>query len=249
MAEKFTKATTDDTVVHAARELYRRKFNIGADWTRMRIGAFVSFTNTASLDGTPTTETIGNATPADRFAFGIAKYSAATLLPGEAGQNFIGFNNHLTENVGLRISPGDEVLFNAANTFFNGGCTIGTVRNTVSTNANTGSGPLRLPTAAEMTGTTAWARFWALEIEILNRGTATQQVAIRLQNTPAATGLVTDTDVRAALSAFTPFATPVTTQNFHIGGVPTEIPDAVLFYVPFLNNRLRVHAYGPLRIA
>lgn len=247
MAEKFTKATTDDTVVHAARELYRRKFNIGADWTKMRIGAFVSFTNTASLDGTPTTEAIGNATPADRFAFGIAKYSAATLLPGEAGQNFIGMNNHLTETTDLRIGANDEVLFNVAATLFNGGCTIGTVRNTVSANANAAA--LRLPTAAEMTGTTAWARWWAIEIEILNRGTATQQAAIRMQHTPAATGLVTDTDVRAALSAFTPFATPVTTQNFHIGGVPTEIPDAVLFYVPFLNNRLRVHAYGPLRIA
>jgi hypothetical protein len=248
MATKFVKASVDDTIVLAPNQIFRRKFNLGTDWTRMRMIVWMSMTDVSGDDVTATTETFGNAAAIDRFALGIAKLSTSDLIPGQAGINFAGWHNHLAENCRFTAGSPSSITFADAATNGNGGVTIGTVRNTASSNSNVH--PLQLPTAAQMAGSSTWCMPWGLDIEILDRGGATQQIKIYTTQSDlsVAVGAVSEAGVSASLAAMSPQATAFITANFHITGTPADIPDSVYIRSPFVNNSLRIHAYGVKRI-
>ena len=125
MTHKYTKQTTigdEACTVMDVREAFVRKTLLPANWKRVRVGAFVSLCGTSGDNAPFVAETLPCLSPLDELLFGLV--NVPNLAPGR-GANFVGYGIfHGTDApINIRAITRPKIPFLAAgNTdFFRGG--------------------------------------------------------------------------------------------------------------------------------
>lgn len=242
----------DKTLILDPREALIYPFPFG-DWTTIRVGFFYSLTaNTGDgnvitfPNGANGLSTVDVLSPRDRMYFGIK--SANETFPGE-GEPYAGlvcFNDQTKVSAEWNGSSFINSRFQAFNPNTAYGFGAVQANDTKSYVAN-GDAGIPMPHVSTMIDSTAYAGFYAFTFQILNKGTASQQITVS-KYTIGANG-VTDTsnDNLKALMLSQPYVSTATV-DFNLSGVPYSLPDAVFLYLPFGNVRLRIHSVGAVRI-
>lgn len=191
---------------------------------------------------------VANSGVADQLLFGL-KDADTPLMPGEAGAQFFGIMNPV--GLGTRFwADGSNTLISTRGPGVDGGSfgvSSGTTRTVVN---STGNNALRMAHTGNNVapGATLYAGFNCLEIELLDRGLATQRVIFRSSQTPN----LTDTSKSALRTLINAFASPQT----HAGSVAANngttafpVPTKFVIRLPFFNHRAKVYSWMAVQVA
>lgn len=206
-------------------------------WTDLRVGMFYSFTALEVSNGLYSPETISYSTPDDGFLFGLT--TTGVLCPSQITSHYIGITSSPVSGSGSSALLSG--VLHGAN---------GRIYPLVTSGySGTSSGSLNgiypsLPAAA--TGSTGFASYLGMRIEVTGLWTEGQSVRIQLDNGVSGVG-GNDTSVellRYKLGGFQPQSQSefmYYTTGFVNGGGALPLPSGFIAYAPFINNRLRIH--------
>jgi hypothetical protein len=254
---KVTGGVNEQNLILGARESFTYPFD-STHWKDLRAGAFLSLTKTANDDDpTALAETITNPAtlpPQDRYWIGFK--TSDGNLPVNSGTVFIGFTNSISIGLGTPHDAGDSVLVSSD-------IGLGTATNQYFWRMKNGQNPaaafasfdgLSRPGAPPNTGfphfpqvpgsAGGYATFIGIQLLRAN-GTSTQVTAKIYKSGSSSDMLFSNTPtadlVTATLDQWS--TTLVSSGQMTLSAVP----DALFFYSPFHNSRLRIHACGVLR--
>jgi hypothetical protein len=254
---KVTGGVNEQNLILGARESFTYPFD-STDWKDLRGGAFLSLTKTSggtTPDDDPTglAETITNPNvmpPQDRCWIGFK--TSDGNLPTNAGTLFIGFSNSAAIS---HQDPGDSVLLSsdigigtATNQYY------WRIKNSINSIATFAvfDGTTRLgvlntgfphfPQVPASAG--GYATF--IGIQLLRASSTSKQVTAKVYKSGNSSDMLfsntpTGDLVISTLDQWT--ITLVQSSQMTLSAVP----DALFFYSPFHNSRLRIHACGVLR--
>lgn len=240
----------------AARQWERRPPLIASDWTKIRAGALMHITTLASEDaalwtGAATNIVEANNGVADALLFGM-KDADTNDMPGEANCQFWGLTNRVGEGTrlyvdggGPRISVKGSAAVSACQQNFavvSGATRNEVYMNTAETDQNIPGG---LQADGAPPGTTLFAGFFCIEIEITDRGLATQAVTFRMSQSRS--GVTPDpVNYRSQLATLmSDFALPYShtgTVAANDGVSAFEVPTKFVIRFPFTNYRGIIYA-------
>jgi hypothetical protein len=263
MAKIIDKGPGEKVLILGVREFYIHPFD-APGFRDLRVGFFLSLC-AAGVDDATTypglAETIANPPPAptqDRYWIGLKDRSGA--LPKSTGTQFIGFTNssgepRLPETIGSGALSSSDVGVGTTNAFF--WRPNNSSNNTYTAGIFDGAAA-RVPTAHDglqqhLAQVPASSGGYAtlLMIRVTRPANASNQYTVQMKKSAAGahSGDVLFTNTPSSdilLSNLDGFPTtvvqmgPVTLSNF---------PDALFFYWPFHNSRLRIHAIGVVEAA
>ena len=233
MATIFQKTTSlglDNTLVLDSREALLYPFDLGNDWTEIRMGMFVSMTDSSSNNGKYNDEGVNNNSFKNAAYFGL-KDSSLTF-PSLVGTSFIGSSTRIGNNT---------TISNASNYLdFQGGSIRFLVNDQIST-SNTNL-PLYLGTSAIGTGASNFAGFFGFRIRYNESAKIISGSCFSTLN-----NYVTDTSTTQArvligqLPNETANITGYFTSNLTATGSAISRPSAAFVYFPFYLNKFRIH--------
>jgi hypothetical protein len=241
MALIYTKLT-DKTLVLAPREGICRKFNLGTDWTEIRVGVFLSCVSSAGSNVDNTLEIIVPSGITDYITFGIKDDSLT--LPGQPGSLFLGIRSHDVSVVASSPPGGGGGFKDSAGTWNMTGYFGTSIVENTSGGGLTGS-PIG---ASAASGSSAYCGFFCVKIIITNRGLSTQSVSATISKEDSVAG----TDYSAAA-----LRTKMNAANFptpesiawNTGAAARAIPDCIWLRSPLYDNAFRVSAHRAIRYA
>ena len=238
----YTKSTTigdEKCKVLGIREAYVRKTLLPNNWKKVRIGAFISLTGSATDDNAaPAVETLTRTNFLDEMFFGLT--NAENAVPGY-GAAYVGAGIFYTGNnpINLRVFSTTNLFYAAGNTdFFRGGF----IR---PDNVRYGPAPgsqQHLGTSAAQ-NTSSFATLLRQEITLNDNGTITVGVFNDSENTG-----FTDVSLLAlrAKLADTLDSSATSGTGNPLGWWSTKVPVACPYlYIraPHFLNRLRIHSW------
>lgn len=269
----------DRCVVLDPREALIYPFNLGSDWTEIRLGFTISATRSSGPNVVPTNETLAADAAKNAFYVGLVGWTGDLNvlydLPRLTGStlnnvNFLGVSS-------INRQDGSRLITNTSNSvgYIGGVATLGGnggtpmfisdsgnthyVINPSTSTPNTNSYIITLPQNVGSTGFTGFACQNALKIVINNSNNQYQiycNVGTTVPNIPFYTSAPTVESLRARMAAFdstldtrNAVASGYFTHNNLAAGVPQVKPSGVLFYFPFFNNQIRLHAIAVERYA
>lgn len=214
-------------------------FSVGS-WTELRIGAFFSFTTASSDNATWSDETSNYTASKNGFFWGIK--DSGISLPISSGASFIGLGINTSFAGATHVVTASQYVDGAApgSNFYQLFST-----GTVVTGQTIGGTRLYLASATQQTGTTAFASYNGIKIQITGLGTAGQSVRLSSSVDSLYTNDTSEVNLRQKLSAFAGSATSTFayfTSGFVGGSGPLTLPSSLFLYSPFFNNRVRVHS-------
>jgi hypothetical protein len=233
MAEIYTKGS-EKTRVLAPREGAFREFDIGSDWTEMRVGWFLSSVAATGPNDNSVNESYVPVAASDYLLLGIK--NAGQTLPGEAGCLFLGIRSsdvNLVQNLtglGQQDSSGSwkAAGYHDTTSIISGSTVMGA----------TSVGQ------SDPTGATGYCNFIGIKFVINNRGLATQTVTIRADavNAGIAGNDYSAEAARVLLNSLT-FTGTAQTIAWNDGAAARTIPDSIFIRSPLFNNCIRCSAY------
>lgn len=249
---------------------YQRKFTFGDNWNKVKIGMFISYTNSVTDPNSPLTNntTISSGDDADFYYtyIGLIKDSPSKYLPSKnltplnPNEIFVGsvFNTFYLLNISS---------FNTTNT-----------SNRFSLNSNSNGAPILVssntmsqlnnPTGlasdrnylnyniGRAASTSQYFKYWEYSFEIINKGVSNQSILITSKNNISNLFL----DDPSILKLQQSMAEPTSNYSsgsynelnwevsFNDGDSALPIPDSLFFYNGFTSIRPRFHAIGSLKI-
>jgi hypothetical protein len=262
MAQIFNRAATSDNIlILGTRESATQPFN-APSWTDLRVGFFLSLTQAAAND-TPTgiAETFPASVPnnnaSDWFYIGV-KDSGPNMPSGTLPNSFIGFSNNMlldTPNVQLVASDlalGTSAYYWRADNSYSPQTFFCEEANQFPAVILGGKAMAHFYQSADP-GNSAPAGYYCgmlgfrmtranpnvstITVQIPTFGVGNQSADMFWTNAPTSTQLIAKLD---------PFPTTVQTLGPVNFGV---LPDALFCYWPFHLSRLRISAWGILRVA
>lgn len=244
MATIFQKTVSDECAILDSRELSVEPFNIGTDWSEIRLSMAVSFTTVTGGDNSLVSpETINYNTQRNGFYLGFKNSGQQFVL--ESGAAFLGASTagrqaYFMQGGGLSTIGNDSspaIRFLASNN-----------TTTILNQVMAGDKPyFQMPwTVDTMTGTTAYAAINGIRLAI-NANTFSGSVfsSISDVNQPG-TNDVSIANLRSTainLSFLSNGATGFWTSDGTITGTTLNKPDSIFIYMPFLNTRIRIHSW------
>lgn len=238
MATILQKTPADKCVVLNSRESLWYPLNLGV-WTGLSIGMMVSFTSSGNTNGLYTGESIPYTGANCGIFWGIA--DSGSYQPLQSGY-FVGVATATGFDGTSGTIDGTGSVYGAANSLWSiaGSGGISTPLG-IHSGFNIASPPLA-------TGTGFFATFAGMKVEVTGLGTSGQSVRVLMSSDQALSGtnMTAITGLTGILSAFPPFVTASPygyyTTGFVNGGGPLPIPSGLYVYMPFVNNRLRIHS-------
>jgi hypothetical protein len=243
MATIYTKGSTPEkTLILAPREGLLRQFDLGNDWTEIRLGMYMSFVTAGDDNTSAVLESLAVATVADRITFGIKDSGSA--LPGVATSRFLG----VATPDGTNSFMDTAVQMMGANAQISA---CGFTDTTKVINAGTVTVPYHNNSARPTAGATGYNSFFGMKIVLANRGTATQTAAISGAWSDAAPSVTSVYGVSTLGSdiqngTYVAMGAALAWNN---GVTPYDIPTCFWFRMPFFNNRARISAMRITRFA
>jgi hypothetical protein len=237
MADIATVNTSDKTLLPAPRQGYRRRSNIGSNWTDVRLGIFFTVVPSGNDDAACVTETVVDNGFPDWFTFGLKDSSASA--PYTAGTRFVGIRQWQNFRITTDNSAG------AGEMIHSGLLSVAT--------AGSGAAELALfgfsmnPRFPQYSAGTVNG-FWGLKMVVNNAGLSSQ--SIRLHTNMTGTTAIADvskTNLRTnLLGSFTDCGGDVA---FNESGAALTLPDTLWIRLPTFNNRIRITTYGVLKVS
>lgn len=230
---------SDITEVQSPREMAYRKFNMGDDWTEIRIGMFASAVASSGPNNLNTSEIYLTPNVVDYAFFGL--HNLKTAYPGEAGSRSIGVTSVSST---IQSIPSNGI--GDASGEWRATSYVDTTRTVNGTSSGTGQGNLG---NANPTGATAYAAFAGIKFTVNNRGLSTQSVTIGMHFDNAGTaGNDYSSDALRILMNVNSFAV-IGTLAWNDGTVAYDLPDMIALRSPMFNNSFRVSAWRVDRYA
>lgn len=243
MATIFLKqpASGNSCLVLDTREVFYQQLNpvswLSDGWTDLRIGMFYSLTTQNGLNSLYTPENLAYSTPDNGLLFGLT--TTGTYSPSQFTSHYIGLTSSPISGSGSSALLSGAI--HGANGRFYARVSSGY------SGASSGSlSPIYPATPAMATGTTGFASYLGMRIEVTGLGTSGQSVKIQLDNGVSGVG-TDDTSVELLRNRLGGFQAQSEsnyiyyTTGFVNGGGPLPMPSGFIAYSPFLSNRLRIH--------
>lgn len=236
MSDIYLKVAGDQTLLMTPRTGFLRKFNVGTDWTELRVGMYASTVGLATGNTSPVAETVVVSNALDRITFGLKDDSQN--LPGQAGSLFLGMRavgNSLSASNFFECINGSGQMV---------GCTCdGTV---FTDHVTVRTHPLG---EADATAASAYCGFNGLKFLITDRGLATQKVTIHTTYQAVVPTTYGVNNLRTLLNNATYSTFGAGTLDWNTGVVAKAIPDCFWVYTGLFNNRLRISAIRGIKYA
>lgn len=237
MALIYQKTISDKCLVLDSRESAWFPLKCGA-WTGLEIGVLFSLTSSSDHNAPYSNESIEYSNPYDGIFFGIK--DTGFYLPLESG-HFIGLTS--------APSFGGTSTINGTNALYGSGFALYSIASSGASYAEIGihSG-FHLASPNASTGSTGFASFIGLKFEVTGIGTNGQSIRVLSSNDyfNAGTNDTSTAFLRGKLTAFPEHVSTTSysyfTTGFVDGGGPLPIPEAFYVYMPFTQNRFRLHA-------
>lgn len=259
MAKIFLKGGTEHTLINAVREAYYQPFQ-ATNWTDLRVGFFVSvcgaadpaqddvITGLAEEIGTPPQPMLPSS---DRFTLGLIDSATGTVFCGYA--NYAGGRQPL--NIGTSKLVSSDAAIGTTNTFF--WRVINEVGGTVdalkiidgSVIRASGADGSQLHLVQDTVGAGGYCTLVALRFQRDDPHNRANVISMSAKLTGTHNGDIlytsTPTDVllESNLESF-----PANVQTLGPFDL-SHVPDTLWCYWPFHGSRIRVHAYGVLKVA
>jgi hypothetical protein len=248
----YQKTVDDRTVILNVRAPYIHPF-VDGEWTDLRVGFFLSLTKAAANDDTTgLAETLPASGSASRYWIGLKSNNAA--LPGTGGQ-FIGYSNsqqfRAGNDVGDSRLDSSDIGLGTTNAFYWRPSNVANlslgfrVLDGATVRGGLGNGSQQhFPQDA--TGATGYAVLLAMQL--LRPSGTSRMLTIKSKAQNYSTDMLyTNTPTKDVLR--TSLQTwPSNVQQVGPASL-SGIPDALYFYWPFHNSRLRIHSLGLLQAA
>lgn len=243
-AKIYEKTVTDKALILAPREGLQRKFDLGSNWTEMRLGMLLAPVDAANDNTCDTVdENITLSTHVDRMTIGLKTESSD--IPGVAGTNFLGVS---TDENWVADRGGFGVFSTISTANYRLAATKG-VGATFTSLAKQALG-FGLRFNFDPSGAVDYAKFFGLKFVIANRGLATQTVTISMADELG--GLGTDysaNKLRERMNNATYEALGGALDWFDGTPAALPIPNCVWIRSAAYNYRLRIHALRVIRYA
>lgn len=247
-------AVDDNTLVLGVREALIYPFSLG-DWSEIRVSYWLSYTNSTDLNGLYTAENTAGARTNYKQGGWWGLKDSGTDFPSQGQSVFMGIGNGngAAYGDGASISDGSLLPTNAgggAETLFSSG--------TLSTSAGYNSPAIYLPSPSESITTGNYASFYSQRYRLTRTGpggktgvymywsadessynTPPQNYSIANLRTKALNAIYRGQDTSPSSSLWTGYWTSDFTVN---GSTSIAFPNSIFIYLPFFNNRLRIHA-------
>jgi len=255
-AKTINKGGTDKTVIHDVRAFLNQPIE-APDWTDLRVGWFLSVCGSADpadddrISGAPTlAESFTQAGPSDKWFIGIR--NTGTNFPGESGVVFLGYTNHVPNQIGDATSlVSSDLGIGTTNSNYwrpkHGNGDILHLAKILDGESERWSNNDNIQThfVQNIAGAGGYA---VLHMLRFTRPSATSNAITMTMKQGVHTSdvLYTSTPseplIRSNLEAF-----PTTVQTF--GPVTlSAVPDSIWLYWPFRNSRLRNHCCGFVKV-
>lgn len=215
-----------------SREVYHREpllTVLPLNWTRCRLGAFISLIGAATNDNTaPIVETVPYAGPLDRLAFGIANEVQSGL--GQTGFRFIGLSSQAVATSVAFFTPNWSPFSTYAQAVIGDGASV-------ANSQYTASGLLSVFRHSTSAGESLFAAFIGVDIALISTGATVQS-----QFAGSTTNGITDVS-DTALQRYM-LDTTLSSQGTLTGGWWASAPinmHHVYVRFPHTANRIRIH--------
>lgn len=243
-AKPTDNATTSKCVILDAKLGMRYPFHI-MDWTHIRVGMAISWTRSGNNDNLDNngTFTIVNNTDVDRFHFGVMQYS--TKFPADdSGKYFVGLKTFGTNSY---VSFPWSLI--SGTTGMGDTLKIG-VSHKDGVQENVAGSNFWAQNSASWDDVYGYCAIFCLDLEIVNKGQANQQIIVKYNNQGIGSGAAaanTQNNIQTVMNSMSYFTAG--TFDFQSGGVPYDLPDCVFLYSPVADARLRVFGINVIRLA
>lgn len=234
-AEIYQKNVSDKCLILEPGVGWKQPFDLGT-WAQLAIAMYWSATTGTDDNAVPpATEDSSTGSVNSILAWGLK--TDDLLLPGTAGCKFVGITGNLNTTVAARynITSSSEHRIQRAGA---SDLRYGTVIDTTFTNS---SGEMARNTGNAMATDTLYASYFALRFTIAGSGTAAQTIAVARATTNPSTSSPTINNLRTSLG--TVGFTAVVTLAWNDGATAYAIPTSMFLRFPFVNTRVRIHAY------
>ena len=259
MAYIYSKPNTygnidDNTLVLGVREALIYPFSLG-DWSEIRVSYWLSMTNSADLNGLYVAEsTLGARTNYKQGGWWGLKDSG-TDFPSQGQSVFMGIGNGNGPSYadGSTLADGSLLVQNAGGgnaTLFSSG--------TLSTPDGYNSPTIYLPSTSESISTGNYASFYSQRYRLTKNGPGSRTGVYMYwasdestYNTPPQDYSIANLRVKALNTAWrgqdtspaSSLWTGYWTSDFTVNGSTNiAFPNSIFIYLPYFNNRLRIHA-------
>ena len=246
MAHKYTKQTTigdEACTVMDVREAFVRKTLLPANWKRVRVGAFVSLCGTAGDNSPFVAETLSRVSALDELLFGLV--DVPNIAPGR-GANFVGYGIFYSTGAPINIrAMTDNIPFlSAGNTdYFRGGF-LNASGGRVGVGVNGGQRPGYCTPQA----TSGYACLLRGDYTLNDDGTIT----VGAYDDSNKTGY-TDTSILALRGKLSeqPTSSQTSATSSTLGWWKASPVNCPYLYIrcPYVQNRLRIHAWEVMQLA
>jgi hypothetical protein len=243
MALIYTQSAPDKVLTLAIREAFIYPF-VSPNWKDLRLGFYASLTNPTADDvHTALTEALPKVDYSDRYFFGFKNNSNDTR-PVAAGTSFAGIMNESGGNITANsvVDPSNDNSTTTGTKYWRARATAGpemykidgVTKTEGSTFLGGGGGGMLFPQDVAAAG-----GYSVLNIVKLTRPTTTS-TSISINNQTGASVNVNFSSAPTVANIRTLLASSSYTMSS--GTTLTTVPDALYFYWPFLNSRLRILA-------
>lgn len=249
MAHVFLKGATDHVIVLEVREALDQPF-VAPGWTDLRIAFYLSLTDHTNDDVTTgLAETLGDANPGESFWIGFK--TRGLVLPGNAGQSFIGFSNWGNGQIGHNKLVSSDAAGGTSNAYFwrpssdiSPFAAFYMLDNNVLRYEDT-----EVRAAIHFAQDPAHSGGYAglIGIRMIRPSPISNQITVLLshQTYSADMGFSDTPDATTLLAGLETWPTSVDTLGPFTFN---QIPDSVFCYWPYSLSRLRIHSRGILKL-
>ena len=246
----------DKNLIIQPNYAYQKKFGFGDDWNEIKIGMFLSYTNSVTNDNAAFVNGQSNVfsgnTNNDTYSyFGIIEDSVTKFLPGDSGGgSFIGRRwNTINDIKPTDAGGGDNAILSDSRRLYLSTNNDVNQIDTYSTRDDNSTFYSSFYTET----TTNFSGYTAMNISIINKGLSNQSVEITVSGGKAKwpDNVYTDISLNNLKSLINDSARDFTTitLDFNDSGTPLNIPDSLFFYNAFLKIRPRIHAIAVKKIS
>lgn len=230
-------ATGENALIVPARHAISRRF-VAGDWISLAIGCFWNFNGSETVMAQANDETLDatgfNNIQSNNFYFGLKDTS--TGLPRTTGAIFFGAHTW-NANTSVTCLAGATNQYLAANGSSSQSHKLSVIEglNVLPDNLGTYAfGQIDTTSKVEAISNANYCAFLGLKFYIKNRGLANQSINVSRYTAATKTSNPNLINLRAAMAGAI-----TTTGDIPFAGA---IPDCFYFYLPFFNNRIRLHS-------
>ena len=249
--EKTISGGTDKCLIIDPNYAYQVPLTFGSDWTKIKLGMFLSYTNSTTAENTVFpygVKNSGGTTNDSNSYIGFIKNQESKYLPLDASAgSFIGHRFSQFDVLNSTNAPYSRLLDRFGTLNF-----ISTFQSQEIESSNQSSFYSWLIPFWNIDAITSYMQYVSLEFEVFNKGQSNQYIAISPYTNNPATNALTDSSLIALENLINggDSASGLSINiDFFSGGAALDLPDSFYFYNAFLDCRPRIHAWAVKKIS